>query len=299
MSNYCLMFPGQGSQYVGMGKSFFASEDKYSIQDLMLSGPMEELTKTSNAQQAILLHSVLAFWELKKRRPDIKITAALGHSLGEYSALVCAGVLTLEDALSTVKLRGELMQKAVPLGDGAMAAILGLDINIIEKTLRQFADPKSPNYVAIANLNGFAQTVISGKKDGVENAMALLKELGAKRCLLLPVSAPFHSLLMKPAEERLAIYLKDIVFKDPEFPIISTSKPSILNDAVIIKEILLQQITSPVYFASCIELAKEKKVVGDGFLEVGPGQVLSGLVKRINCDTLVKNVDQIEDIANV
>lgn len=299
MLGYCLLFPGQGSQYVGMAKSFFTAEAAYPIKNLMLNGPIEELTLTYNAQPSILLHSVLAFRELKKQRPHINIKAAIGHSLGEYSALVCAEVMSLDDALTAVKLRGELMQKAVPVNQGAMAAILGLDADKIQDALKDHSDPQNPRYVAVANYNSPSQTVISGTKIGVENAMVKLKELGAKRCILLLVSAPFHSLLMKPAQDQLADYLANIKFSEPKFPIISTSNPQVLNDARSIKEILFHQITRPVYFTKAIEMAIELGFGQDGFLELGPGEVLGGLLKKINPSKQVKNIDSIEDIENV
>lgn len=302
--NYCLLFPGQGSQYVGMAESFLKDEDfenilGFSLKKLMLFGPSEELMKTCNAQPAILLHSVLAFSFLKKAKPQITFCAGIGHSLGEYSALVCANVLSLEDALKTVFLRGQLMQKAVPKNCGKMAAILGLDPKEIEEALKEFQDENKEDYAKVANFNGPAQTVISGSARGVEKAILKLKALGAKKAIELMVSAPFHCALMKPAQDELLFQIDSLKFNEPTFSIISTSKAKVLNTAFEIKESIKEQITNPVRFTQSIMLAKEKNLIKDGFLEIGPGQVLSKIVKRIDPGILIKNIDKAEDIQNV
>lgn len=307
MTSVALLFPGQGSQYVGMGKSFFATsigrelaeqaEDVLGLplKSIMLEGPLDELTKTAIAQPAILLHSYMVFSTIK-REFNPTITAALGHSLGEYSALVAAGVLSFGDAIKAVHLRGTYMQEAVPVGAGAMAAVLGMDPSEIVAAMSEFGDEKNPSYASCANFNGPLQTVIAGTKLGIKNASEKLKSLGAKRIIELPVSAPFHCALMKPVQRKMAEVLSEITFSDAQFPIVSNVSAKTETNGERIKALLLEQISSPVRFTDCVMQIKERGLLSQGFLELGPKNTLSGIVKKIDQDCQTMNVDTVEDL---
>lgn len=275
------VFPGQGAQYVGMGKELF---EKYrarvepfyqqarealgfDLQELIFHGPEEKLRLTEFAQPAILLDSVIKF-ELLGPRPDY----AAGHSLGEYSALVCAEVLSLEDGLRLVRLRGRLMQAAVPVGEGGMVAILKLDY----PTVREICDQTGAE---IANYNSPEQIVISGRKQAVLKAKELAEAARGKG-IELAVSAPFHSSLMKPAEERLKPKLEQTSFSAPRFPVISTVSGEPETDPQKIKELLLKQITAPVRWTEYV--LKLKSLGVTEFIEIGPGDVLTKLNQRID-----------------
>lgn len=274
------VFPGQGAQYVGMGKELF---EKYrarvepfyrqarealgfDLQELIFHGPEEKLRLTEFAQPAILLDSVIKFAMLGQK-PDY----AAGHSLGEYSALVCAEVLSLEDGLRLVRLRGRLMQAAVPVGEGGMVAILKLDY----PTVREICDQTGAE---IANYNSPEQIVISGRKQAVLTAKELAEAARGKG-IELAVSAPFHSSLMRPAEERLKPELERTSFSAPRFPVISTVSGEAETDPQKIKELLLKQITAPVRWTEY--LLKLKSLGVREFIEIGPGDVLTRLNKRI------------------
>lgn len=283
-ANLAFCFPGQGSQYVGMGKDIY---QKYGFEDLYLRaekalgfgvkklsfyGPKEELTLTENAQPAILLDSVAKFHILKEKLwPDM----AVGHSLGEYSALVCAGVITLEDGLNLVKKRGKYMQEAVPSGEGMMLAIIGLGINKIERICARV-----DGTVEVANFNSPQQIVISGKKEEVLKAGQEAKKKGAKKVIRLEVSCPFHSSLMKPAEDKLREEIEKVKFNPPKFPIISTLSGQPEESAHKLKDLLKVQITASVrwvdYVKKCVDLEIKR------IIEVGPGNVLTRLGKRMN-----------------
>lgn len=304
MVSYALLFPGQGSQYVGMGQElttrsaqlFDHAEDVLSLplKKLMLEGPQDELTKTAIAQPAILLHSVAVFTTLQEQS-DVKISAVLGHSLGEYSALVVAGVLSLDDALCAVHTRGQLMQEATPIGFGSMSAVLGLDAATIVDAMSEFADENSPSYASCANFNGPLQTVIAGTNLGIEKASSKLSSLGAKRIIPLPVSAPFHCALMKPAAEKMAMVLAELKFSDARYPVISNVIARNETNGEKIRGLLLQQITQPIRFTECVEYVVNNQLIGDGFLELGPKNALSGMVRKI-ASAPTFNIDTAQDI---
>jgi len=279
MTRWAFLFPGQGSQTVGMGRSFWerypaARElfDKadaalgYSLSRLCFEGPEEELKLTQNTQPALLTVSAIAY-ALLGGEPAL----AAGHSLGEYSALVAAGSLAFEDAVVLVHKRGRYMQEAVPVGQGAMAAILGLEPPAI---LQALAQVKS-GVVEVANWNSPEQVVIAGHKEAVEEALKILK---APRAVLLPVSAPFHSSLMKSAEERLAPDLDRAEFKDPRFPIITNVEAKLIRTGVEAREGLKRQVSRPVLWLQTMEMMKAEGLTR--FAELGAGKVLAGLIKR-------------------
>lgn len=277
------VFPGQGSQTVGMGKDLAESLlDQaneilgFDLKKLCFEGPEEELKKTEITQPAILTVSVAAFNKLSS-----KPTVVAGHSLGEYSALVAAGALKFADAVKIVNLRGKFMQEAVPIGQGAMAAIIGGERAKIEEVCAGIEG------VWPANFNSTGQIVISGQKEPVEKASAACKEAGAKRALPLPVSAPFHCPLMQPAADKLKLELDKIEIKDATIPVIANVTASPVTSAAEIKDLLVKQVTAPVLWEDSV-----KKMIADGttqFIEVGPGKVLAGLIKKIDRAAEVKS----------
>ncbi|GAQ17820.1 malonyl CoA-acyl carrier protein transacylase [Oceanobacillus picturae] len=287
MKKVVFMFPGQGSQAVGMGKDIF---DEFSdaqqlyqeadqvlnknLSELMFKGPKEELTETENAQPALLLSSIALHSLLLKE--EIQPVMAVGHSLGEYSALVAAGALSIEEALPLVATRGRLMEEAFPKGQGTMAAVLGLDEEAIASTLAKVEDET----VNIANLNCPGQVVISGSQAGVELATSLLKERGAKRVLPLNVSGPFHSTLMQPASEAFSKYLDEVKINDASIPVYANVTATPVTESGKIRELLIEQLYSPVRFEESIRHMLDEGV--DALVEVGNGKVLSGLVKKID-----------------
>jgi [acyl-carrier-protein] S-malonyltransferase len=280
------LFPGQGSQSVGMGKRFadaspaaaavWREADEaagFPLSRLCFEGPIEELALTVNTQPAILAASVAAAAVLNERGigPDL----CAGHSLGEYSALVVAGALGFSDAIRLVRKRGEFMQDAVPVGMGAMAALLGLDAEAAEKACAEAAQGEVVN---VANLNSPGQIVIAGHKGGVERAVKLAAALGARKSMVLPVSAPFHSALMKPAADRLADELERVAVGAPRVPVVRNVDAGLTRSAADVKPFLIRQVASPVRWTECLQtLAREGATV---WLEVGPGRVLSGLLRR-------------------
>jgi len=256
------------------------------ILDLCFTGPESELKRTVNAQPAILTVSVacLALLEENGIRPDI----VAGHSLGEYSALVAAGSLTFDDAVRLVRKRGRYMQEAVPLGVGGMVAVLGLDPALVQEVCEHVSSIH-PGTVEAANLNSPSQVVIAGDKESLQIAMRMLNEKGAKKCVPLSVSAPFHSSMMRPAGERLAADLNMISIKDPVLPVMCNVTAGYHGGGGEIREMLVHQVYSPVRWQECVEM-----MVHDGvemFVEVGPGRVLSGLIKKINKNIGIINVD--------
>jgi [acyl-carrier-protein] S-malonyltransferase len=291
------VFPGQGSQKVGMGRALAAAFPEsaavfdeadeslgFSLSRLCFEGPEEQLQLTANTQPAILATSVAAARALARRglTPD----RVAGHSLGEYSALVTAGVLSLRDALITVRRRGEYMQEAVPVGVGAMAAILGLDLPAIEQACREAAQGE---VVAPANINSPGQVVIAGHAAAVDRASERCKQAGAKRAIRLPVSAPFHCALMMPAQERLARDLAALAFSDAEVPLVNNVDARVVHSAAACREGLVRQVSGTVRWQESVERLVAEGV--DTFVEVGPGTVLSGLVKKSARDVRVWNVE--------
>ncbi|SHF50728.1 ACP S-malonyltransferase [Ornithinibacillus halophilus] len=287
MKRVAFMFPGQGSQVVGMGKEvhdqFKSVQDLYEkanevldkdITSIMFNGPKETLTETENAQPALLLSSI-AIQQLLKEK-GIHPVMTVGHSLGEYSALVAAGALSIEDALPLVATRGRLMEEAFPKGQGTMAAVLGLDKEKIQESLEQIKD----EIVDLANINCPGQIVISGSVKGVEQATEVLKENGAKRVLPLNVSGPFHSRLMEPANKEFSKYLDKVTIHDVDTPIYANVTAQPVTDHEEIKNLLIKQLYSPVQFEASIRNMMEENI--DAFVEIGSGKVLSGLVKKIN-----------------
>jgi [acyl-carrier-protein] S-malonyltransferase len=281
------VFPGQGSQAVGMGRSLrdaypesaavFAAADTAlgeSLSSLCFDGPEAELQLTANTQPAILATSIAAHAALHARgiQPDF----VAGHSLGEYSALVAAGTLTLEAAVVAVRRRGQYMQEAVPVGEGAMAAILMLDLPAIEEACREASQGQ---VVSPANINSPGQIVIAGNTAAVERAMEACKAKGAKRAIRLPVSAPFHCALMRPAQERLAPDLAKLAFRDPTRPLVNNVDARVVRAGGECRDGLVRQVSSPVRWQESIELLGREGVTT--FVELGPGSVLAGLVKKI------------------
>ena len=291
------VFPGQGSQYVGMGKALaeafpesraaFDEADAalgFPVSRLCFEGPEEELRLTANTQPAILATSLAAFRAFAARGPRPDWVA--GHSLGEYSALVAAGALPLADAVVAVRRRGQYMQEAVPVGRGAMAAILGLELAAIEKACAEAAQGE---VVSPANINAPGQVVIAGHAGAVERASALCKAAGAKRAVPLPVSAPFHCALMRPAQERLEKDLRALPFRDPDPPLVNNVDARPVRTAAECREGLVRQVSAPVRWHESVQ-----RLVAEGastFLELGPGSVLYGLVKKIAREVRVTNVE--------
>jgi len=281
LSRMAFLFPGQGSQGVGMGKDFydFSSQAQeiflradetlgFKISKLCFEGPEEELKLTKNTQPALLIVSFVAYVLLGK-----EAWIAAGHSLGEYSALVAAGSLKFEDALLLVHKRGTYMQEAVPAGEGAMAAVLGLSYEDVEKALTKI----EKGVVEIANWNSQEQIVISGHKEAVDEALAVINP---PRSIMLPVSAPFHCRLMKNAEEKLSYDLDHAEFKDLKFPIITNVDAEVIHKGDEARDALKRQVTRPVLWHKSMEILLEEKA--DPFVELGSGKVLSGLAKRIS-----------------
>ncbi|EMH4033142.1 ACP S-malonyltransferase [Serratia marcescens] len=292
MTQFAFVFPGQGSQTVGMLAELAAqfpiveetfgeasSALGYDLWQLVQQGPAEELNKTWQTQPALLAASVAIFrvWQQQGGKAPALMA---GHSLGEYSALVCAGVLDFKAAIRLVELRGKLMQEAVPEGTGAMYAIIGLDNDAIAKACEESAQGQ---VVSPVNFNSPGQVVIAGNKEAVERAGAACKAAGAKRALPLPVSVPSHCALMKPAADKLAVALQDITFNAPQVPVVNNVDVRTENDPEAIRSALVRQLYSPVRWTESVEFIAAQGVTL--LLEVGPGKVLTGLTKRI-VDTL-------------
>ena len=310
MKKFAMVFPGQGSQTVGMlaelagdypivQETFKQDSDVlgYDLWQLVQEGPAEELNKTWQTQPALLTASVAVYRVWQQKYPALKPEVMAGHSLGEYSALVCAGVLDFQDAVKLVELRGKLMQQAVPEGTGAMYAIIGLDNDAIINACKQ---AEQGEVVSAVNFNSPGQVVIAGAKAAVERAAALCKEAGAKRALPLAVSVPSHCALMKPAADQLSVSLESITLKAPVVAVLNNVDVKAETDAVAIRNALVRQLYSPVRWTETVEKMAQNGV--EVLVEVGPGKVLNGLTKRI-VDSLqavsvndVKSLDSVEEV---
>jgi [acyl-carrier-protein] S-malonyltransferase len=299
------IFPGQGSQKVGMGKALadtfpicrqtFDEADAAlgePLSSIVFDGPDDRLMLTENTQPAILAVSTAACRLLTSR--GIEPAYVAGHSLGEYSANVAAGTFGFADALRIVRRRGRYMQEAVPVGTGAMAAILGLDAEMVAQACREAADG---DVVSPANLNGTGQVVIAGARDAVARAGERAKALGARRVVPLSVSAPFHCALMKPAEERLAPELRALATATPRVPVVANVDGELKRDAAAAIEALVQQVSSPVRWDAVVARLASEGVTT--YVEVGPGAVVSGMVRRIHRDATVVSFGSPDDLAGV
>ena len=297
------IFPGQGSQYAGMGSDlaekceaarrvFEEADDAlgFSISRLCFSGTAEELQLTENTQPAILTTSVAILRAMEAEggpKPDY----VAGHSLGEYSALVAAGALSLADAVRTVRLRGRFMQKAVPVGTGAMAAVMGAELETVVEACN---DAQEGEVCSPANINSPNQIVIAGHAAAVDRAIALLKERHGKRAIKLNVSAPFHCALMLPAQERLAAELEKIEFHDLRLPLVTNVDAAAITKGVEARDSLVRQVPSPVRWLESVRLLIQEGV--QRFVEVGPGKVLCGLVRQIEREADCFNVGDVESL---
>jgi [acyl-carrier-protein] S-malonyltransferase len=295
------VFPGQGSQYVGMGKEIYENFDVdrevfkeasdalgYDLADLCFNGPVEELNKTFKTQPCILTVSIALYRVLFSK--GIKPSVVAGHSLGEYSALVAAEVLSFGDAIKLTEKRGQFMQEAVLEGKGLMAAILGLERNKVDEICRLL----KTGYASPANYNCPGQIVIAGEKTAVEEAINLCKDAGAKRAVPLSVSVPSHCALMTDASQRLSELLDKLEFKNPVIPIVNNADAKFLDNAESIKTSLVRQISTPLLWEDSIIAIANSGI--DIFIEVGSGKVLSGLIKRIVPETRVLNVEDLKSL---
>ncbi|MCY6524684.1 ACP S-malonyltransferase, partial [Actinobacillus pleuropneumoniae] len=291
MSNFAMVFPGQGSQAVGMladlataypivEETFKQASDVlgYDLWDLVQNGSAEDLGQTQRTQPALLASSVAIYRVWQQKYPELKPSVMAGHSLGEYSALVCAGVLDFQDAIKLVELRGNAMQQAVPAGTGAMYAIIGLDNEAIINACEQ-AQAEVGEIVSAVNFNSPGQVVIAGTKAAAEKAGELCKAAGAKRALPLAVSVPSHCALMKPAADKLAEALQNITLNVPVVPVINNVDVSVETDAEAICNALVHQLYSPVRWTETVEKMANEGVTT--LYEIGPGKVLTGLTSRI------------------
>ena len=301
MSKIAFIFPGQGAQYIGMGQDFYEQTEigrqvfeeassllGFSMADLCFQ-ENERLDVTEYTQAAMVTVSIAMMKVLEEK--GIKPDAAAGLSLGEYAALVAAGVISEKDAITTVRQRGILMQEAVPQGIGAMAAVLALDPETIEKVISSIPD------VWIANYNCPGQTVISGKKEAVETACIQLKEVGAKRTVMLNVSGPFHSGMLKEAGEKLSKVLEDVEVSTPKIPYVANVTAEFVRDEAMVKPLLKEQVSSSVRWQQSVETMIREGI--DTFIEIGPGKTLAGFMKKINRTVKVLNIEKLEDVENV
>jgi len=295
------VFPGQGSQVIGMGKDFYDNFDEvkclydeasetlgYDVAGLSFTGPADELNRTYRTQPCLLVASIAAFTALGLK--GVKPSAVAGHSLGEYSALVAAGSISFADAVRLTEMRGRIMQEAVPAGKGLMAAILGIDRGVIDALCKGI----DSGYVSVANYNCPGQIVVSGEKHAVEALLAKAKEAGAKRAIPLAVSVPSHCALMEDAGRKFEEILKDFRISDAVLPFVNNVDARFISDAGEIRSSLVRQLSQSVLWEDCISAIAAKGL--KTFIEVGPGKVLSGLVKRIEASAVILNVENMESL---
>lgn len=303
MSKTSFLFPGQGSQYAGMGKDLaenfsiarhtFEEADEalgFKLSNLCFNGPEDDLKLTFNTQPAILTASIAAL-RVVQQETGLKADCVAGHSLGEYSALVCSGALSLADAVRTVRSRGTFMQEAVPVGVGAMAAMLSIEADELAAICAEAAQGE---VVAPANFNSPGQIVIAGHATAVNRTIELAKAKGFRKAMLLPVSAPFHCALMQPAADRLKEVLDCVLVHPLSLPVITNVEAAANQDAGRVRELLVAQVCAPVRWEQSVHTMINQGV--SRFVEIGPGKVLTGLVKRINKEMTLVNI---EDTAGV
>ncbi len=302
MTKVAFLFPGQGSQQVGMGKEFFDNLPSArrvfeeadavlgeSLSKLCFAGPEEDLKLTANTQPAILAASIAALRALEER--GVRADFVAGHSLGEYSALVAAKALQFSDAVQMVRKRGTFMQEAVAVGEGAMAALLGGDAEIVNAVC---AEASEFGVCSPANINSPNQIVIAGSKVAVERAVELAKEKGIRRAVMLAVSAPFHCALMSPAAERLKHVLDTTAFSDLQTPLVTNVDAEIITSGSVAREALFRQVASPVRWSDSVKRLLDAGV--ETFIEVGTGKILSGLVRSISRESKIFNVENLESL---
>ncbi|WP_438350103.1 ACP S-malonyltransferase [Paenibacillus sp. FA6] len=303
MGKVAFVFPGQGAQAVGMGKDIydavpasreiFETADKvlgFDLSTMIFEGPDAELKQTFNTQPALLATSVAYLEALRAK--GIQADYVAGHSLGEYSALVAAGVLSLEDAVAIVRARGNFMEKAVPGGQGAMAAVLGADAQALSQLCVEVSE--SGHIVELANINCPGQIVISGSQSGVAAVSERVKEAGGKRAISLVVSGPFHSSMMKVAAEQLEVELNSISFQEPKISVVANVTAEIVTSGDDIRQLLVEQVYSPVLWEDSIRYLIAQGV--DTFIEIGPGSVLTGLIKKIDKTVKLININSLESL---
>lgn len=301
---YGIVFPGQGSQSVGMlsdiaaqfpevEQTYTEASDAlgYDLWALSSSGPEEKLNQTAHTQPALLAGGY-AIWKILQSRTALKPTLLAGHSLGEYTALVCANAISYTDAIKLVAARGQFMQEAVAVGVGAMAAIIGLDESAVQSLCEKAADANQ--ILSPANYNSVGQIVIAGHREAVERAVILAKESGAKLAMLIPVSVPSHCALMKPAAEKLSALLETIKIHEPSFPVLSNVDVKIYTDAASIRDGLTRQLYCPVQWVETINTFIKKEI--KNIIECGPGKVLTGLNKRIDKSLQLSSTSNLSDL---
>lgn len=297
------VFPGQGAQHAGMGKElaenfsvarhiFEEANDSlgFDLTKMCFEGPEEDLKLTANTQPAILTMSIAALRVLQQET-DLAADFVAGHSLGEYSALVASGAMSFKDAVQVVRQRGMFMQKAVPVGTGAMAAVLGIDAEPLKELCVQAAEGE---IVSAANYNSPGQIVIAGHATAVDRTIVLAKENGVRKAMLLPVSAPFHCALMVPAGEQLRTVLDTVLLSEIQTPVVTNVEAVVNNDSSRIKDLLISQVSAPVRWDESVRYMLDNGV--ERFVEIGPGKVLSGLIRRIERKTSVANVENIASL---